>query len=169
MCVLKRDHHCFFTANCIGFFNQRYFIVFTFYVALGMILSILITSAYFYSSLPHTTWLHISRYVAPIAIALWLNGLLSFTHLLLIIQCNLSVIVVGCAVGFYGWQFCIVLSGQTSYEASHGICRYKLGSVSENLRCVFGPYWAANFLLPLRTLPDGDGFFWKTAKSCKGN
>ncbi|SPP89690.1 probable palmitoyltransferase ZDHHC24 [Drosophila guanche] len=35
VCSLKRDHHCTFTANCIGHFNQRYFLVFLFYGTLG--------------------------------------------------------------------------------------------------------------------------------------
>ncbi|KAH8232655.1 hypothetical protein KR032_011327, partial [Drosophila birchii] len=34
-CILKRDHHCTFTGNCIGHNNQRYFIWLTFYLSLG--------------------------------------------------------------------------------------------------------------------------------------
>ena len=28
ICVLKRDHHCFFMCSCIGYHNQKYFIMF---------------------------------------------------------------------------------------------------------------------------------------------
>ncbi|KAH8232656.1 hypothetical protein KR032_011332, partial [Drosophila birchii] len=34
-CILKRDHHCNFTGNCIGHNNQRYFIALTFHLTLG--------------------------------------------------------------------------------------------------------------------------------------
>ncbi|KAH8355548.1 hypothetical protein KR200_004508 [Drosophila serrata] len=34
-CILKRDHHCSFTANCIGHNNQRYFIALNFHLTLG--------------------------------------------------------------------------------------------------------------------------------------
>ncbi|XP_013188881.1 probable palmitoyltransferase ZDHHC24 [Amyelois transitella] len=32
ICILKRDHHCTFFACCIGYFNLRYFMFFTFYI-----------------------------------------------------------------------------------------------------------------------------------------
>ncbi|KAH8382770.1 hypothetical protein KR009_005158 [Drosophila setifemur] len=34
-CIVKRDHHCTFAANCIGHSNQRYFLGFLFYACLG--------------------------------------------------------------------------------------------------------------------------------------
>ncbi|KAH8247504.1 hypothetical protein KR038_005381, partial [Drosophila bunnanda] len=34
-CILKRDHHCNFTGNCIGHNNQRFFLWLTFYLSFG--------------------------------------------------------------------------------------------------------------------------------------
>ncbi|XP_017026544.1 probable palmitoyltransferase ZDHHC24 [Drosophila kikkawai] len=34
-CILKRDHHCSFTANCIGHNNQRYYIWLNFHLTFG--------------------------------------------------------------------------------------------------------------------------------------
>ncbi|VDP12009.1 unnamed protein product [Soboliphyme baturini] len=34
-CVLRKDHHCFFLGACVGFGNQRNFVVFLFWVLLG--------------------------------------------------------------------------------------------------------------------------------------
>lgn len=34
-CIYILDHHCFFLAGCVGRRNQKYFLVFCFYAALG--------------------------------------------------------------------------------------------------------------------------------------
>ena len=38
MCVMKMDHHCPWIANCVGFYNQKYFYLFIFYATLGNII-----------------------------------------------------------------------------------------------------------------------------------
>ena len=66
-------------------------------------------------------------------------------------------------------QIQLICRGQTTYEVSGGIQRYRHDDVTSNLRTVFGPYWMVNFLWPLRTLPDGDGIFWQMQKTIKNS
>nr|XP_017207335.1 palmitoyltransferase ZDHHC22 isoform X2 [Danio rerio] len=44
--ILKRDHHCFFTGNCIGNRNMRYFIMFSIYTSSSCLYSLVIGVAY---------------------------------------------------------------------------------------------------------------------------
>ena len=36
-CIYKLDHHCIWTQNCIGYRNQRPFILFTLYMTIGLL------------------------------------------------------------------------------------------------------------------------------------
>lgn len=44
--IMKRDHHCFFTGNCIGNRNMRYFIMFSVYTSCCCLYSLVIGVAY---------------------------------------------------------------------------------------------------------------------------
>lgn len=44
--ILKRDHHCFFTGNCIGNRNMRYFIMFSIYTSCTCLYSLVLGVAY---------------------------------------------------------------------------------------------------------------------------
>ena len=42
-CIRKMDHHCPWINNCVGEFNQKYFVLFTFYVALQSLHTVFLT------------------------------------------------------------------------------------------------------------------------------
>ena len=168
-CILKRDHHCYFTGSCIGFYNQRYFAVLTMYVAIGSAYTILLITWYISADLTPDSVGGPLRYLPPFAIWNVVFGTLPAASFLMLLQMYVLLATFGVSGMFFCWQMALVFHGQTSYEASRDITRYQLGDVGMHIRSVFGPYWMFNFIYPLRTLPEGNGFFWKTEKATKGN
>ncbi|CAK1552450.1 unnamed protein product [Leptosia nina] len=41
ICILRRDHHCFFLSRCIGLYNQRYFILYLTYIFISLSYSVI--------------------------------------------------------------------------------------------------------------------------------
>ncbi|KAH8247506.1 hypothetical protein KR038_005379 [Drosophila bunnanda] len=66
-CILKRSHHCIFTANCVGHNNQRYFFWFTFYMTLGLLLALGNTIIFM---LKNYDYFYVITWIWPVAIYL---------------------------------------------------------------------------------------------------
>ncbi|XP_028167485.1 probable palmitoyltransferase ZDHHC24 [Ostrinia furnacalis] len=39
ICILRRDHHCFFFSRCVGLYNQRYYILYLIYILISVVYS----------------------------------------------------------------------------------------------------------------------------------
>ena len=165
-CILKRDHHCFFTGSCIGFYNQRYFIGFSFHVMLGCTYGLYLTLKYVnaeysstYDGMPWYSFLY--RFFLPITIGEWFLGYLDNWETYYILLAYLTFASgFGAAIAF-NVEMYLICRGMTAYEMSSGTVLKGKTKITENLKGVFGSYWIVNFLFPLPWIkPKGNGIDW---------
>uniref|UniRef100_A0A5S6Q7Y2 Palmitoyltransferase n=1 Tax=Trichuris muris TaxID=70415 RepID=A0A5S6Q7Y2_TRIMR len=152
-CVFKKDHHCFFLGGCIGFGNQRHFIVFLFWSMLGSAYALLLAIRFvtvIYKSKLMFGW---TRYILPVYILVIIYEHECPKDELL---CTLYVTVVMCATfasaWFFFYQWLMVCRGESTMGFFHLKDLFPDNgnpSVSQRIQQVFGPYWVLNFLVPL--------------------
>lgn len=167
VCVLKRDHHCFFGGCCIGFYNQRYFIVFCLYGTLGALYSSFATFSYLGIHYGNVLSSRFYTFLMPWVLWYWLVGDISIKIVAMVIFSYFNVLTCLACLYYFATQCYLVWQGQTSYEYVKGLKHYSY-SLGENLRSVFGPFWFLNFLVPLPFLKSSDnGIDWRVVHDFK--
>ncbi|XP_054276391.1 palmitoyltransferase ZDHHC3-like [Macrosteles quadrilineatus] len=68
-CIRKMDHHCPWVNNCVGEDNQKYFVLFTFYIASISIHSLFLVANQFYTCV-RLEWKDCSSYSPPTTVVL---------------------------------------------------------------------------------------------------
>lgn len=167
-CILKRDHHCLMVGNCIGFKNQRFFVVLCFYAILCGLGCSYFTFRYLQTIYYPVCWSW-TDFLPPFTVYRWIFGTvetLTFPILIIIIQFYLELVF-----GFFGilkftFQMTFILKGQTSFECTKFVPVRNTNSISSRIGSVFGDFWALNFIIPLhRIFPqDSDGWKWEGIK-----
>lgn len=159
-CVLKKDHHCFFTGCCVGFYNQRYFIIFCFFGILGGTWGIYNLGTYLSTNYAPFLSLHIYNYFLPVCFISCIFGYTAIFDASLVLLFYLHITSTATSYYYFGWEMFIIYRGQTSYECVKRKTVYS-DDVWLNMRSVFGPYWIVGFLFPV-PFPnnEGDGKSW---------
>ncbi len=149
-CILKRDHHCFLTNTCIGFSNQRFFVVLSFYVTLACFGALPFGIVYLYTEYYPTAprW----DYFPPVTFCKWLYGAYPIDVVFMICHLYLLPPVGFMALGFFVLEVTLIVIGKTPYEFLKSLHLKNCNSVPGNCRSVFGGLWLVNFLLPLHLL-----------------
>ncbi|KAH7698193.1 Protein DHHC-10 [Aphelenchoides avenae] len=158
MCVLRKDHHCYMTGGCVGLANQRYFIVFTFWAAIGSAYAAWLNFHYldrFFVPYYPLGWVY---YIGPIGLGRWFLGYQSFFMAFLGITwsvCAMSAIGAFC---FFVAEVFYTLEGYSMQDYHINRRKYNLNADGENwserLALVFGRRWWLNFLVPQFWLPN---------------
>jgi hypothetical protein len=99
-CVLKMDHHCPWINCCVGYYNQRYFMLFLLYLLLG--------TAYI-----GTTMLLVAMHILPTSLGPHYRFGSNLLFLFVLVLCWAILVAM---LFFVGWSGYMVLSNQTSIE-----------------------------------------------------
>lgn len=158
ICVLRKDHHCFMTGGCVGLANQRYFIVFTFWAAIGSAYAAWFNFQYldkFIMPWYPFGWLY---YVGPIALGRWFLGYQSFFNMFLGLMWSISTASAFACLGFFGSQIFYTANGYTMHDYHVNRLKHNLEgdgeTWSERFALVFGRRWWLNFIVPQFWLPN---------------
>ncbi|KAJ0181913.1 hypothetical protein K1T71_002635 [Dendrolimus kikuchii] len=147
ICILKRDHHCTFFACCVGYFNHRYFILFTFYIFVSMLYS-------FYYNVKFlsqfVTWNHglvILKFIFPLA-----SFVADFSEESMYVFLVVINVIVGIFTGFlFFYHFNNLLKGRVVPEACNTKDFIHDKGWKNNIREVFGARWYLTWVSPFIT------------------
>ncbi|KAL3890945.1 hypothetical protein ACJMK2_003295 [Sinanodonta woodiana] len=165
-CILKRDHHCVKVGNCIGFNNQRYFIMLTFYAIIVGCLGGCCTFIY----LKNVYWVNEAEswtdLIPPVAIYRTIFGSTHLHNCFLVIHVYIEPLFGLFGIFYFTTQMSIVLEGKTMYEVAKKRPVTNTNTISRNLKSVFGDFWALNFLFPMTIIfrQRDDGIHWDGLK-----
>merc|ERR1740117_1016912 len=99
-CVLKMDHFCPWLNNCIGFYNQKFFVLFIFYAAVLCAFLLVIST---------TTFMRLVSQIDDLSIDLKVEFRVSLTYLLI---CLLTLGL----FGFFGFHSYLMWNNYTTIE-----------------------------------------------------
>ena len=161
-CVLKRDHHCFFVRNCVGFQNQKYFTMFCTWATFSQFYVLILSLMHYFSAV----WNHVTIFdLLPFASFSRYAFGYPFGHT------GFHVIMSYGLAGFLypstmQWINCMdsLFTSHTPFEREHGITIVDSRGICDRLRAVFGDLWYVQFIVPLfgeRFTPTDDPYHWQ--------
>ncbi|XP_037866469.1 probable palmitoyltransferase ZDHHC24 [Bombyx mori] len=158
ICILKRDHHCTFFACCVGYYNHRFFICFTFYIFIAMMYS------FYYNVIflsVFITWNHgfiIIKFIFPLASFVVDFGPESVYVFLVVIN-----FIIGLFSGFlFIYHFNNIMKGRIVPEMKSYTENFIHNKgIKLNLIEVLGTKWYLTWVSPfIKSDLPGDGSEW---------
>lgn len=165
ICVLKRDHHCFFAGSCIGYRNLRHFSVFLFWATVATIFSTLhALPYYYYHVIQNTIFFDV---LFPVAIVRCLLGYICWKNALFITLSWILIVFLYWASSFLKIVVNLIILGKTTFETEYKMEVIDRRNLKEKIRSVYGNYWVLNFIIPLHFIyePIDDPVNWPHLKA----
>lgn len=162
-CILKRDHHCMFTSCCIGHFNQRYFMVFVFYMFIATVYATYYNVFFIAGFVELRSWMSLFKIVFPLAMVFveW-----SIAQIFLFL--TLIIVIGSIFTGVLLYFHCdLITKGKVTYERNRKLIEYDLGKM-KNWEDVLGEKWYLVWLSPfIESKQLRDGIYWDPKVSNK--
>ncbi|XP_070583468.1 palmitoyltransferase ZDHHC3 isoform X2 [Erythrolamprus reginae] len=142
-CIRKMDHHCPWVNNCVGENNQKYFVLFTMYIALISLHALIMVGFHFLYCLEED-WTKCSSFSPPTTVILLI--LLCFEALLFLIFTSVM----------FGTQVHSICTDETGIEQlKKEERRWAKKTKWMNMKAVFGHQFSIVWLSPFATPDQG--------------
>ncbi|XP_028316317.1 putative palmitoyltransferase ZDHHC24 [Gouania willdenowi] len=168
VCVLRRDHHCVFFDQCVGFHNYRYFLCCLLFMWAGLLYATLMNAEVFIVILKEGVTVH-SVLLLLIPWIMLISGQVTaraFAFAFIADTCVVGFLLVS---AFFFFHVVLLFRGQTTREWYSSRRPYSLGPVG-NLRHTLGLRWYVCWLSPLIPSPlPGDGINFQVTGSLQPN
>ena len=145
VCILRRDHHCIFTGNCIGYNNHRYFMLMLLYVWVASVYSNIMNFNYVWYTVGDFSVLSVIKLIFPFFS--WMIRQIDFVTMVTTALLLLSIAVMVTITVLMMYHLQNIYYGQITYERSHKIFTYNIGW-KNNMKAVFGKNWKYAWICP---------------------
>jgi len=146
ICILKRDHHCTFTGNCIGLFNQRFYLGLVLFMSIASGYACMLNMDFFYHLFGNISIKTILTVSFPlVSWAFVQDDKMSGTE---VFMTSLTLVGFCLSTGLFGYHLMNALNGQSVYERTYNVQDFNLGW-KQNIILALGKNWRFALLCPL--------------------